>query len=126
MQWGKEIQPMRQERRHCGGTPGRTSVTGSPDSGGIHSLIGAIDTSLPRRYVSGCLKRAFKIPIPNLGSTPRVVGPRAESLFLHTEHRRLHNSRATWQVAELMQLPFNLLGRWLCDRARWQESTGHR
>jgi len=32
-----------QERRHGGGKQGRASVTGSPDSGGSHSLIGVID-----------------------------------------------------------------------------------
>jgi len=48
---GRGIQPMAQERRHDVGQPGRASVTGSPDSCGIHSLIGAIDppaTSLVR------------------------------------------------------------------------------
>jgi len=49
-QWGMEIHPMSQERRHCGGKQGRASVTGSPDSCGIHSLIGAIDTSRPFQY----------------------------------------------------------------------------
>ncbi len=34
---------MSQERKHGGGKPGRASVTCSPDSGGMHSLIGAID-----------------------------------------------------------------------------------
>jgi len=37
---------MSQERLHGGGKPGRASVTGSPDSGGSHSLIGVIDTVL--------------------------------------------------------------------------------
>jgi hypothetical protein len=46
---GKEIQPMSQERRHGEGKQGRASVTGSPDSCGIHSLIGVIDTALLRR-----------------------------------------------------------------------------
>ncbi len=50
---GVEIQPMSQERRHGGGKSGRASVTGSPDRGGMHSLISAIDTPLPLRYCSG-------------------------------------------------------------------------
>ncbi len=50
---GKEFQPMSQERRHGGGKQGRASVTCSPDRGGIHSLIGAIDTPLRLRYFSG-------------------------------------------------------------------------
>ena len=47
------IQPMRQERRHGGGKEGRAAVTGSPDRGGMHALIGAIDTVLPLQYFSG-------------------------------------------------------------------------
>ncbi len=43
---GGGIQPMSQERRHGGGKPGRASVTGSPDNGGIHSVIGVIDPSV--------------------------------------------------------------------------------
>jgi len=43
---GGGIQPMSQERLHGGGQPGRASVTGLPDRGGSHSLIGAIDTAL--------------------------------------------------------------------------------
>ncbi len=46
---GGQVNPMSQERIHGGGTPGRASVTCSPDSGGIHALkplIGVIDTSL--------------------------------------------------------------------------------
>ena len=50
---GKEFQPLSQERRHGGGKYGGASVTGSPDRGGMQSLIGVIDTSLPRRYFSG-------------------------------------------------------------------------
>ena len=37
------IHPMSQERRHGGGKPGRASITCSPDSGGMQSLIGVID-----------------------------------------------------------------------------------
>ncbi len=48
-----EIQPMSQERLHCGGKQARASVTCSPDSYGIHSLIAVIDTALPLRYFSG-------------------------------------------------------------------------
>jgi len=44
---------MSQERRHGGGKPGDASVTGSPDSGGMHALIGVIDTPLHLRYFSG-------------------------------------------------------------------------
>jgi len=40
---GGGIQPLSQERRHGGGKPGRASVNGSPDRGGIHALIGVID-----------------------------------------------------------------------------------
>ncbi len=50
---GKEIQPMSQARRHGGGKPGRAFVTGSPDSCGMQSLIGVIDTPQPLRYCSG-------------------------------------------------------------------------
>ncbi len=50
---GVEIQPMSQERRHGGGKPGRAAVTCAPDSGGLHSLIGMIDTSRLLRYFSG-------------------------------------------------------------------------
>ncbi len=50
---GGESQPMSQERRHGGGQQGRASVTGSPASGGMHSLIGAIDIALLLRYFSG-------------------------------------------------------------------------
>ncbi len=49
---GGEIQPMSQEQRQGGGKQGRATVTCSPDSGGMHSLIGAIDTALPLRYFS--------------------------------------------------------------------------
>ena len=42
---GREIQPMSQERTHGGGKQGRASVTCSPASGGLHSLIGVIDTA---------------------------------------------------------------------------------
>ena len=61
---GVEIQPMSQERRRGGGKPGRASVTGSPDHGGMHALIGAIDTALLRWYFPVQPKRPFKIPIP--------------------------------------------------------------
>jgi len=61
---GVAIQPMSQERRHGGGKPGRAAVTGSPDSGGIHSLIGVIDTSRLLRYFSGWPKSLFIVPIP--------------------------------------------------------------
>jgi len=47
------IQPMSQERRHVGGKPGRASATCSPDSGGIHSLIGVIDPPRPLCYFFG-------------------------------------------------------------------------
>ena len=61
---GKAIQPMGQERRHDGGKQGRASVTSSPDSGGLHSLIGMIDPSLLLRYFSARPKRACIFPIP--------------------------------------------------------------
>ena len=61
---GGEIQPMSQERRHGGGTPGMASVTGAPDRGGIHSLSGVIDTPLPLRHCSVCPKKEFIFPIP--------------------------------------------------------------
>ncbi len=54
---GGGIQPMRHERRHGGGQQGRASVTGSPDRGGSHSLIGVIDTLPPLRYFSVWLKK---------------------------------------------------------------------
>jgi len=54
---------MSQERRQGGGKPGKTSVTGSPDSYGMHALIGAIDTSRLRRYFSAHPKRTFNYPI---------------------------------------------------------------
>ncbi len=50
---GGQVNPMSQERLHGGGQPGRASVTGSPDSGGMQSLIGAIDTVLLPRYFPG-------------------------------------------------------------------------
>ncbi len=43
---GVEIQPMSRERRHGGGQQGRAAVNRSPNSGGIHALIGVIDTAL--------------------------------------------------------------------------------
>jgi len=46
------IFPLGQERLHGGGKQGRASVTGAPDSGGMQSLIGVIDTSRLLRYVS--------------------------------------------------------------------------
>jgi len=55
---------MSQERLHGGGKQGRVSVNCSPDSGGIHSLIGVIDTAQVLRYFAVCPKRPFKIPIP--------------------------------------------------------------
>ncbi len=55
---GGGIQPLGQERRHGGGKQGRASVTGSPDRGGMQSLIGAIDTSRLLRYFSARPKRA--------------------------------------------------------------------
>jgi len=71
-EWGQsargEIQPMRQERRHCGGEQGRASVTCSPDSGGFHFLIGVIDTAWLLRYFSVYPKSPFKIPIPQFKS----------------------------------------------------------
>ena len=42
---GGGIQPMSQERTHGAGKPGRASVTCSPASGGMQSLLGAIDPS---------------------------------------------------------------------------------
>ncbi len=69
-EWGKsakggmEIQAMSQERLHGGGRQGRASVTCSPDRGGMHSLIGVIDTARLRWYFSVQSKRPFKIPIP--------------------------------------------------------------
>ena len=50
---GGQVNPMSQERRHGGGTPGRASVTYSPDRGCMHSLLGVIDTALPLQYFSG-------------------------------------------------------------------------
>ncbi len=58
------IHPMSQERLRGGGRPGRASVTCSPDSGGMPSLIGVIDTALLRWYFPVQPKRPFKIPIP--------------------------------------------------------------
>ena len=55
---------MSQERKHGGGKQGRASVTGSPASCGIHSLIGVIDTSRLLPYFFVCLKRACIVPIP--------------------------------------------------------------
>ncbi len=62
---GKEFQPMSQERLHGGGTPGRASVTGSPDRGGMHSLIGVIDPPRILWYFSGWPKSPFIVPIPS-------------------------------------------------------------
>ncbi len=60
---GGEIQPISQERLHGGSKQGRASVTCSPDSCGIPSLIGVIDPPLLLWYFSGWPKRAF-LPIP--------------------------------------------------------------
>ena len=57
-----EIQPMNQERIHGGGKSGRASVTCSPDSGGMQSRLGVIDTPRPLCYFSCRPKRAFIIP----------------------------------------------------------------
>ncbi len=73
VQGGVEIQPMSQERLHGGGKQGRASVTGPPDSGGMHSLIGVIDTALPLRYVSVQPKRPFKIPIRRFQEAARSL-----------------------------------------------------
>jgi len=40
-----------------GGKQGRASVNCSPDRGGIHFLIGVIDTALPLRYFSVCMPK---------------------------------------------------------------------
>ncbi len=61
---GGEIQPMSQEGRHGGDKQGRAAVNGSPDSGGMHSLIGVIDPPLLHWYCSGWPKRACIVPIP--------------------------------------------------------------
>jgi len=61
---GKEIQPLSQERLHGGGKPGRASVNRSPDSCGIHSLMGVIDTGRLLCYFSARLKSPFIVPIP--------------------------------------------------------------
>ena len=50
---------MSQERIHGGGKQGRASVTCSSDSGGMHSLIGVIDTALPFGYFSARPKARF-------------------------------------------------------------------
>ncbi len=63
---GVEIQPMSQEQLHDGGKLGRASVHCAPDRGGIHSLIGVIDTALLRRYCSVWPKRPFIFPIPDV------------------------------------------------------------
>jgi len=44
VQGGGGIQPRSQERLHGGGKQGRAAATGSPDSGGMQSLIDVIDT----------------------------------------------------------------------------------
>jgi len=64
---------MSQERTHGGGKQGRVSVTGSPDSGGIHSLIGAIDTALLLCHFSGCPKMAFISSIPPIPDEVRFI-----------------------------------------------------
>ncbi len=67
LEWGKSarggIQPMSQERRQGGGKQGRASVTCAPDSGGMHSLMGAIDTPRLLWYFSARPKRACIVPI---------------------------------------------------------------
>ena len=60
---------MSQERLLGGGTPGRASVNGSPDSCGIHSLMGVIDTSQLPYLSSGWPKRAFIFTIPYLNGS---------------------------------------------------------
>ena len=50
---GGGIQPLSQERLLGRGKQGRASVTGSPDSYGIHSLIGVSDPPQRLCYFSG-------------------------------------------------------------------------
>ena len=49
---GVGIPPMSQERRHGGDKQGRAAVNCSPDSRGMHSLIGVIDNLRLLRYFS--------------------------------------------------------------------------
>ena len=53
---------MGQERRHGGGKQGRASVNDAPDSCGIHSLIGVIDTPATSLKLSCPVKKAFLNP----------------------------------------------------------------
>jgi len=77
---GGGIHPVSQERRHGGGKQGRVSVTGSPASGGMHSLIGAIDPPVSLCYFSGWPTRECVFPIPE-NSKPIPLPPR---LFQHS------------------------------------------
>jgi len=62
---GGQVNPMRQERRHGGGKPGRASVTCAPDRGGMHSpLIGVFDTVRLLWYFSARSKSPFNFSIP--------------------------------------------------------------
>ena len=122
--WEVEIQPMSQERRHGGGKPGRASVNCSPDSGGMHSLIGVIDT--PRRlrdffvcpkgrvlfpFVSWCSrkgnnpvskdKRGFIVMKPHTARRS-ATGPSHQSPRLHDSHQ--------WRPAPVSGLFSLLLG----------------
>jgi len=63
---------MSQERLHGSGKQGRASVTCSPDSGGIHCLIGVIDPPLLLCYFSDWPERAFVFPIPY---SPHLASP---------------------------------------------------
>ncbi len=60
---GEELYPLSQERLHGGAKQGRASVTCAPDSGGMHSLMGAIDTPRLLWYFSARPKRACIVPI---------------------------------------------------------------
>ena len=65
---------MSQERIHGGGKQGRASVTCSPDRGGMHSLIGAIDTPCSFGTVLLAPKRACIVPIaPPLAKEKHVA-----------------------------------------------------
>ena len=53
------IQPMSQERLHGGGKRGGASVTGSPDSGGMQSLIGVFDPPVTSLILSCPVKKTL-------------------------------------------------------------------
>ncbi len=106
---------MCQERIHGGGKQGRASVNGSPDSCGIHSLIGVIDTSLLLRYFFVCPKRAYIFPIPEYFIN------RQNGEYLSIRTRTLSRKGLASPQKDVMVAP--RLGNFITEHAWKQEET---